>query len=147
MEIPLDSDEVKVWKMFLRAHASLMRQMEANLQEAHGVSLAWMDVLVQLSLEEGGRMTHTRLSERVLVSQGAVTRMVDRMAKAGLVVRRQSRTDRRTSYVILTEKGAKTLEEIKPVQYQDVTDLFIRHLDSENTPVVRDFLTRVLGEN
>lgn len=146
MEIPLDSDRVKVWQMFLRAHASLMRKMESTLQQETGMSVPWMDVLVQLSLEEGHRMTHTRLSQRVLVSPGGVTRLVDRMAKAGLVVRQRSRSDRRASYVAMTEKGAEALEKMMPVQYQSVQDMFICHLDSESVPVIREFLARVLGE-
>lgn len=146
MEYPLDSDEAKIWLMFLRAHASLMRKMETELQQQTGMSLKWMDVLVQLSLEAGHRMTHTRLSQRRLVSQGGLTRLVDRMAKAGLVRRQRSRKDRRTSYVVLTDEGAKALETMYPVQYQNILDMFVSQLDDENTPVIRDFFEGVLGE-
>lgn len=147
MAIDLNSDEVKVWLMFLRSHASLMRKMEAELQQVHGMSLTWLDALVQLSLEEGKRMTHTRLSERMLVSRGGVTRLVDRMEKAGLVTRRASETDRRTSYVVMTEKGAEALKAMLPTQEESVVRNFIRHLRQEDTLVVRNFLARVLGED
>ena len=147
MDYTLNSDEMQVWVKFLRAHAMLMREMEANLQAETGMSLVWMDVLVQLSLEDGQRMTHTRLSQRRLISQGGLTRLVDRMAKAGLVKRQRSRTDRRTSYVVLTEKGSEALKAMYPIQYQNIAQMFINHLNADSAPVVSEFLAKVLGEN
>lgn len=149
----LKTEEVKVWNMFLRAHAVLMRQMEAELQGEHGISLRWLDALVQLSLADGKRMTHTRLGQRILVgitgsiSGGGLTRMVDRMAKAGLVTRRASRTDRRTSYIVLTDKGQETLDRVSETQAGQVVELFTSHLEKEEIPVIRAFLARVLGES
>ncbi len=148
MSDPMNTEEVKIWKMYLRAHAALMREMDGGLQRAHGISLTWIDVLVQLSLAEGQRLTHTRLSERMLVSGGGgITRLVDRMAKVGLVTRRASRKDRRVSYVVLTDEGKKKLDEVTPTQFSQVHDQFIRHLGAEEMPVIRDFLARLLGED
>ena len=146
MQNPLESDEIRVWKIFLRAHASLMREMDSRLQKAHGVSMTWMDILVQLSLAENQRLTHTRLSERVLLTGGGTTRAVDRMVKAGLVVRRASRKDRRTSFVVLTAKGATTLEEMTSGQLNAIEELFSRHLRDGDIPVMRAFFKRVLSE-
>ncbi|MDA0232828.1 MAG: MarR family transcriptional regulator [Chloroflexi bacterium] len=146
MSDPLNTDEVKVWKMFLRAHAALMRVMDSRLQQSHGMSMTWMDILVQLSLAEKQRLTHTRLSERVLLTGGGTTRAVDRMAEAGLVVRRASRKDRRTSFVVLTDKGAAALREMTSGQLDAIEELFSRHLRKDDIPVIRAFFERVLGE-
>lgn len=146
MNDPMNTDEIKLWKMFLRAHAALMREMDQRLKQKYGVSTTWMDILVQLSLAEKQRMTHTRLTERVLMTGGGTTRAVDGMVKAGLVVRRASRKDRRTSYVVLTEKGAEMLKEMTQSQLIAIEELFSSHLIEGDIPVIRALLARVLGE-
>ena len=116
------------------------------MQASHGISMKELDVLVQLSLAEKQRMTHTRLSERLLLTGGGVTRLVDRMVKNGQVMRRASRKDRRTSHVVLTEKGERVLEAATPDGIDDVEKHFTSHLRDEEVPVIREFLARVLGE-
>lgn len=148
MEDVLNSDEARVYKAFLRAHASIMRELEKTLQEVEGISVAWLDVLTQLSLAEGQRMTHTRLGERLLIGGGGgITRLVDRMAKADLVSRRASRKDRRTSYVVLTEKGIDVFNRASKSGFVVVQERFIQHLHEDEVPVMREFFKRVLGEN
>lgn len=147
MEDVLNTDEARVYKAFLRAHASIMRELEITLQEAVGISVTWLDVLTQLALADGQRMTHTQLSERLLVSGGGgITRLVDRMAKAGVVSRRQSRKDRRSSYVVLTEKGRNVFDRASEAGFVVVQERFIQHLQKDDVPVIRDFFKRVLGE-
>ena len=147
MDERLDTAEIKIWKMFLRAHASLFRTLEIEMQSGHGISMKELDVLVQLSLAENQRMTHTRLSERLLLTGGGVTRLVDRMAKNGLVKRRASRKDRRTSNVVITEKGQELLEAATPDGIDGVEQHFTSHLRDEEIPTIRGFLARVLDED
>jgi DNA-binding MarR family transcriptional regulator len=146
MQDQLNTEQAGVWKMFLRAHASIMRTMESDIQRTHDISISWYDVLTQLSLAEGKRMTHTRLGERILVTGGGVTRLVDRMAREGLVVRRASRNDRRTSYVVLTKKGESVLAEATPQVIETVQQNFLQHLRDDEIPVIRRLLARVLSE-
>ncbi len=144
----LDADEARVYLMFLRAHASIMRELERTLQSAVGISVTWADALTQLALADGKRMTHTRLSQRLLLAGGGgITRMVDRMAKAGLVTRRASRKDRRTSYVVLTEEGERVYQKATEVGINVVQDRFTSYMRAEETPVLREFFARVLGED
>ncbi len=147
MQEILNTEEVKIWKMFLRAHAALMRTMESDIQRAHGISISWYDVLTQLSLADSKKMTHSQLGERMLVTGGGISRLVDRMAKAGLVVRRASRQDRRSTYVVLTKKGEETLELASPQVLESVQDGFLRHLLEDEMPPIRGLLERVLADD
>ncbi len=147
MQDQLNTEEVKIWKMFLRAHAALMRTLESDIQRAHGISISWYDVLTQLSLANNKRMTHTMLGKRLLVTGGGISRLVDRMAKQGLVIRRASRKDRRLSYVVLTKKGEETLELTTPQVLSTIHQGFIRHLRNDEIPQLRSLLERVLGES
>ena len=144
----LNPDQLATWKVFLRAHASLMRVFEQTLQAEHGIALTWLDVLVQLSLEPEQRMTHKRLGERmtVAITGSGITRLVDRMAAAGLLRREPSSEDRRQSYVVMTDEGAAALDRALPTQEHDVYERFARHLRDEDSRVLFSFLKRVLGE-
>lgn len=148
IEEQLSTDEARVYLMFLRAHASIMRELERTLQSTVGISVTWADAITQLALADGKRMTHTRLSQRLLVGGGGgITRLVDRMAKAGLVTRRASRKDRRTSYVVLTEEGERVYKKATEVGIVVVQDRFTSYMRAEETPVLRGFFARVLGED
>ncbi len=148
MEDVLNTDEARIYKMFLRAHASIMREQETTLQDKVGISVTWLDVLTQLSLAEGHRMTHTRLGERLLVGGGGgITRLVDRMAKAGLVTRRASRKDRRTSYVVMTATGKEVFDRATQEAFVVVQARFMDHLRKEEMPGIADFFKRVLNED
>ncbi len=144
----LRAPETRVYLMFLRAHASIMRDLEKTLQDEVGISITWLDVLTQLARADGHRMTHTQLSQRRLVGgSGGITRLVDRMAKAGLVTRRASRKDRRTSYVVMTDAGREMYERASLAGSRVVREHFTDHVKPEEAQPLRSFFGRVLGED
>jgi hypothetical protein len=55
------------WSALLRAHATLLRQMETDLEEETGLALADFDVLAQLAVA-GGELRMTELADRALIS-------------------------------------------------------------------------------
>ncbi len=146
MDERLNTPEVRVYLKFLRAHAMMMREIESALKDSEGISLAWYDALTQLALADGQRMTHTKLSQRLLVSGGNITRLVDRMAKAGLVVRRASRKDRRTSHIVLTDKGRGVYERATDAGIPVVQKVFANKMLTDEIPALDAFFRRVLGE-
>src|SRR5207302_11485332 len=75
---------VEAWTSFLQAHASLMRQLEADLEKHTGFALADFDVLAQLA-NAGGELRMTELANRALISRSGMTRRINRPADAGPV--------------------------------------------------------------
>ena len=67
--------------------------------------LAWYDVLVQLSEKEDGRRRMQELARRVLFSRSGLSRLIDRMQAAGLVVREGDPHDGRGTYACVTAEG------------------------------------------
>src|SRR2546423_2935776 len=90
--------EMRAWRAFLDAQASLLRRLEADLIEEEDITLAEYDVLLQLSLAPDGRLRMTDLSDRVRLSPSGLTRLVDRLVRSGLVKRGRCVSDRRGSY-------------------------------------------------
>jgi hypothetical protein len=57
--------ERAAWSGFIRAHSSIVKELDAELQAAHGLPLSSFDVLVQLSVAPNGRMQMSELAEAV----------------------------------------------------------------------------------
>ncbi|HEX3622419.1 MAG TPA: MarR family transcriptional regulator [Acidimicrobiales bacterium] len=123
----LDEGEMQVWQSFLRASIRLMERLDAEL-EVHGISLADYEILVHLSAEPAGELRMTELAARTLVSRSGLTRRLDRLGQAGLVVRRICPTDRRGVLAVLTAAGRARLEEAAPTHVDGVRRHFVSQL-------------------
>src|SRR5207249_7003183 len=74
------------WRSLLRAHATLMRRLDTDLEGETGLALADFDVLAQLA-EAHGELRMTELADRALISRSGMSRRVARLADQGLVHR------------------------------------------------------------
>ena len=86
---------MEAWEAVLRTVGSLLKIFERELEEAEGLPLPWYDVLIQLSAAPDGRLRMQALAESVVLSRSGLTRLIDRMEKAGMVDREHSTEDRR----------------------------------------------------
>src|SRR5260370_2002493 len=86
--------EMRAWRAFLDAQASLMRRLGADLIKSEDITLAEYDVLVQLSFAPDGGLRMNELSDRVRLSPSGLTRLMDRLVQAGLVKRGRCAPDR-----------------------------------------------------
>lgn len=105
----LDAGQLAAWRSFLRAHALVMRRLEADLMAAHRLPLASYDVLVQLVEAPERRLRMTDLADRVLLSRSGLTRLVDRLERQGLVRREPCESDARGFFAVLTDAGFERL--------------------------------------
>ncbi|MBJ7331032.1 MAG: MarR family transcriptional regulator [Solirubrobacteraceae bacterium] len=95
----------KAWGSLLRAHANVVPVLDAELRAQHRLPVHSYDVLLVLRRSPEGRLTMTDLSSCVMLSRSRVSRVVDEMVDAGLVVREDNPDDRRSSFVVLTPAG------------------------------------------
>jgi DNA-binding MarR family transcriptional regulator len=125
----LSTCEIAAWRGFLRVHAALVRELDRELEEAHGLPLTHYEVLLHLGNAPESRLRMSDLAQSVLLSQSGVTRLVDRLESAGLVVRAQCAADRRVLYAQLTDAGRRRLEEARPTHLAGVRDRFLSRFD------------------
>src|SRR5437588_11013016 len=130
------------WRSLLRAHATLMRQLERNLEQETGLALADFDVLAQLALA-GGELRMTELADRALISRSGMTRRVARLVQAGLVHRANADADARGVVVALPDAGVARMTETAPVHARGIFDLFVRRLDDQELSVLESALEKV----
>ncbi|HYY45543.1 MAG TPA: MarR family transcriptional regulator [Candidatus Angelobacter sp.] len=124
----LKPTELRAWRAFLDAQATVLRRLEADLVAADGMTLAEFDVLIQLRLAPDRRLRMTDLSERVRLSPSGITRLVDRLTKTGLVKRGRCASDRRGTWAILTAAGRERIDRVTPIHLRGVRDYFAQRM-------------------
>ena len=133
---------LKAWDALLRAHATLLRQLETDLESKTGLALADFDVLAQLAIA-GGSLRMTELADRALISRSGMTRRVSRLVQEGLVRRAHADADARGVVVQLTNAGLDRLTVAAPVHVRGVSDLFLTKLDDRELAVLESALAKV----
>src|SRR2546428_73845 len=131
------------WRSLLRAHATLMRRLDSDLEEETGLALADFDVLAQLA-SANGELRMTELADRALISRSGMSRRVARLADEGLVRRDKAGTDGRGVVVALTEAGIARLAEAAPIHVGGISKLFVAKLDDQELALLERALTKVI---
>ncbi|SRR5436190_6607921 len=134
---------LEAWASLLRAHATLIRQLDTDLERETGLALADFDVLAQLA-KAGGELRITELAERALISRSGMTRRVARLADQGLVRRDRASTDARGVVVALTKAGIARLGETAPVHARGISKLFVAQLDDQELALLDRALNKVI---
>ena len=139
----LDDAGLAAWEAFVFAHAATIGQIERDLAREDVVSLVWYDVLVALAHAPGQRLRLGELAERVVLSRSGLSRLLDRIERAGLIRREPVPDDRRGAYAVLTPEGAAAQRRAWPHYAAGIARTFSRHLTEEEKRVLTEALRRV----
>ena len=120
----VDEPLITSWGRLVEAYNFLNRRLDASLEASTGIPMAWFEVLLRLARAADDQLTMGVLAEQVALTSGGVTRLLDRMVRAGYVERRQCPTDRRIVYAALTPAGRRKVEEAAAVHVQDLQEVF-----------------------
>ena len=134
---------LQAWRSLLQAHATLVRQLETDLERETGLALADFDVLAQLA-NAAGELRMTELAARALISRSGMTRRVARLVDEGLVRRANVDADGRGVVVALTDAGVARLTETVPVHARGISELFVSRLDDEELAALGRTLDKVI---
>jgi DNA-binding MarR family transcriptional regulator len=121
------------WTGFLRAHSRIAKALDRELAAAHDLPLSEYDVLVQLAVTDEGRLRMSDLAEAIVLSPSGLTRLVDRLARRGLLRRERCQSDSRVVYATITTAGFEKLLEATPTHLDGVRRLFWAHLSPDQT--------------
>lgn len=102
---------LRLWVRLLRATRMIEAETRERLKAQFNLTMPRFDVMAALYRKPGG-MLMSEISRFLLVSNGNVTGIVERLAADGLVARAQRDGDRRTSFVRLTAKGRAAFAEM-----------------------------------
>lgn len=99
-------ERLRLWLRLLRASRGIESELRERLRVTFDITLPQFDVLAALERRDDG-ISMTELSRYLMVSNGNVTGIVDRLVEDGLVERLAMPGDRRTTRVKLTNRGAR----------------------------------------
>jgi DNA-binding MarR family transcriptional regulator len=124
VEMPEDHrDELRLWLRLLTCTAMIEGEVRRRLRERFDVTLPRFDLMAQLDKAPDG-MTLSDLSKRMMVSNGNLTGLVERLAASGHLDRRTSASDRRAQVISLTQLGRAEFRAMAAEHEHWIADLF-----------------------
>jgi DNA-binding MarR family transcriptional regulator len=140
---PQRSAHGEAWGALARTHAAITGRLQESLAAADFPPLPWYEVLATIADAPEQRMKMGDLAEALVITRGGLTKLVDRLVKAGLLERTFCETDRRVSYATLCPAGAELLEEMRPVVVAELKVTFASKLSAAEADALRETLERV----
>lgn len=117
-----DKKRLRLWIRMLHATRMVEGELRERLKRDFDTTLPRFDVMAALYRQPEG-MLMTELSRFLLVSNGNVTGIVERLVVDGYVARAKRAGDKRTSVVRLTQVGAEAFERIAAAHERWVAEL------------------------
>jgi DNA-binding MarR family transcriptional regulator len=142
---PARAPHGEAWGALARTHAAISQRLQDALAAADFPPLPWYEMLATVADAPEQRMKMGELAEALVITRGGLTKLLDRLIKAGLMERTFCETDRRVSYATLLPAGADLLEEMRPVVVAELKSSFAASLSAAQARDLRDALDRVRG--
>jgi DNA-binding MarR family transcriptional regulator len=141
----LDDEEMAAWRGLVETFADLSAALEAEISEAHGLTMGEYGTMVQLSEAPDRRLRMCDLADRLHLSASGLTRRIEDLVKRGWVRREPDAADRRVINAVLTPEGFARLAEAAPTHVDGVRRHLLDHL---TRPQVRELgnILRALDE-
>jgi DNA-binding MarR family transcriptional regulator len=135
----------EAWRSLAQAHAAVSGRLEEALAAADLPPLPWFETLAAITNADDERMKMGELAEALVITRGGLTKLVDRLVKAGLIERTFCETDRRVSYATLRPAGAELLAEMYPIVATELDSAFAANITPRQADQLRETLDRVRG--
>ena len=124
VELPEDhAEELRLWLRLLTCTTLIEGEIRSRLRERFDVTLPRFDLMAQLDKAPDG-MTLSDVSKRMMVSNGNVTGLVERLVESGHLDRRTSESDRRVQVIRLTRLGRAEFRKMAAEHETWIADIF-----------------------
>lgn len=129
-------------------HAALVLKatVEERLQERLGLLLADNEALVNLR-HAGLPLRMSDIADRLILSRGGATKVIDRLEAMGLVARRPDPADGRATVVEITPEGTAMAVAAKEIVDECLEQAWSAHITDEEARVILDVMDRVLAHH
>ena len=114
----------------VRASSAVTRDLSAQLQADHGLTLNTYEALLMLARAPDRRMRRVDLANSLLLTAGGVTRLLDGLEREGFVGREGCDSDRRVTYAVLTKAGRDKLREVDKTHVRQIRELMGSYYDA-----------------
>lgn len=130
----------------LHVALQMKAEIESRIQAETGLLLADNEALLNLAHHDEPLRMST-IAERLIISKGGTTKVIDRLEAQGLVARSPDPTDRRALVVAITPKGREVLASMQPIVDEAIEDFWGQHITDDEAATVVDIALRVVDCN
>lgn len=128
---------------FLKAHAAVVRELSAELEAEHGLTINDYEVLLRLARRDDRMMRRVDLASEVLLTPSGITRLLQGLERAGWVSKASCPTDARVSYAKLTDAGMAKLRAAAKTHVAGIQRVFLDRFDDEERATFVELLGRI----
>jgi DNA-binding MarR family transcriptional regulator len=143
--VGLEGSALDAWRSYLQSHASILRELDAELVAEQSMTSRDYEVLLYLSQAPERKLPMSALAERTMLTRSGITRLLDGLVSCGLCERVSCPSDARISYAHLTDEGYEKLRQAGCTHIASIRRLFLEHFSAEETDVLASLLSRLPG--
>jgi DNA-binding MarR family transcriptional regulator len=131
---------IRAWARLMTAQQLALSAIERDLKAAELPPLVWYDVLLEVERAGAAGLRPFELEQAMLLAQYNLSRLLDRIERAGYVERRMCEDDGRGQLVVITDLGKTMRRKMWPVYAQGIEMAMGRHLSAKQAEVLDDVL-------
>ncbi len=143
----LDGAALEAWRSYLQSHASILRELDAELVAEHGMTSRDYEVLLYLAQADDRRLPMSALADQTMLTRSGITRLIDGLVGCGLIERVSCAKDARVSYAQLTDAGFDKLRDAGYTHVAGIRRLFLEHFTPEEIDTLAALLSRLPGSH
>lgn len=136
-------DAIALWARFVRVGQAVLAAVEGELKAAGHPPLVWYDALLELRRVAPGGLRPLALERQMLLAQYNVSRLADRLVRAGLVRAGPCPEDARGRVLYLTEKGRALVDAMWPAYRAAIRRHFAERLAPGDAEALAAILERL----
>jgi DNA-binding MarR family transcriptional regulator len=130
------------WRAVVTSHAAVTERVQKAFAAADLPPLSWFELLWAVKQSPNGNPRMSDLAQRLTLSRGGITKLVDRLEGAGYIERISCSEDRRSFQAELTPAGERMLEEMREA-YSAEVERHLATVTAEEAELLAAALTRV----
>jgi DNA-binding MarR family transcriptional regulator len=134
------------WYGALQGTLRSLNLIERHVEAATGLPLASIETLVNIGMQDDGRMRMSELADTLLLSRGGATRQVARLEEAGYVERQIPPDDRRATYAVITGQGREMVDRAVPVLEEAAARHYLDLLTEDELAAIRSASVKLLEQ-
>jgi DNA-binding MarR family transcriptional regulator len=141
----LTGSALEAWRSYLQSHATILRELDAQLLAEHDLTTRDYEVLLYLSQAEDRRLPMSALAESTMLTRSGITRLVDGLVSRDLIERVSCPSDARVSYARLTAEGLAKLRLAGCTHIASIRRLFVENFSPDEIERLAHLLGRLPG--
>jgi DNA-binding MarR family transcriptional regulator len=141
----LEGTALDAWRSYIQSHATILRELDAQLVAEHELTTRDYEVLLYLAQAPERKLPMSVLASSTMLTRSGITRLVDGLVSAGLIERLACPSDARISYAKLTDPGYEKLRDAGCTHIASIQRMFVEHFTPDELDQLATLLSRLPG--